>query len=304
MNMNKKVACIVVTFNRKDLLIKCLNAIKSQKYKPYTVYIIDNASTDGTKELVSDEGFYNKNVEGIHFEYVCLPENIGGSGGFYTGFKITYESAENYDAFWVMDDDGIADENQLAELLPYIDQYGYVSPNVRAIDDPSVGAFFCPPANQKVDEKGNYLGVSNPFNGILYSRELVSKVGYPEKNMFIWGDETNYDARCTKAGFSPIIVLKAIHYHPRNRQVKIASWLGHEIAVLEQDWQLYCYARNRVFNSRTLNGFTKACGRICIDFLDFFFVLKKQKQLRRLKVVVVAQFDGIKGRLKVNRKFV
>ena len=166
----KKVACIVVTFNRKDLLIKCLDAIKSQHYKPHSVFIIDNASTDGTRQLVEKNGYDSCIINGIHFEYVLLSENIGGSGGFYTGFKKAFESEENFDAFWVMDDDGIADENQLKELLPYLDKYHYVSPNVRSIENPAIGAFFTPPANQKVDNAGNYLGVANPFNGVLYSR--------------------------------------------------------------------------------------------------------------------------------------
>lgn len=301
---DKKVACIVVTYNRKDLLIKCLDAIKLQTYKPHTVYIIDNASTDGTRQLVFEKGYDNTSVNGIRFEYVLLSENIGGSGGFYTGFKVSFESPENFDAFWVMDDDGIADKNQLKELLPYLDQYHYVSPNVRSIEDPSIGAFFTPPANQIVDEYGNYLGVANPFNGVIYSRELVSKVGYPEKNMFIWGDEINYDARSAKAGYRPIIIIKALHFHPQNRQIKYKSWLGHSIALPEQDWKLYCYARNRVFNSRVINGRIKSIGRLCIDFTDFLFALLNKRQLRRIKIVIVAQLDGISGTLKENRKFV
>ena len=146
---NKKVACIVVTFNRKDLLIKCLDSIKAQTYKPHTVFIIDNASTDGTRQSVAMNGYDCSTLNGIRFEYVQLSENIGGSGGFFTGFKIAFESEENFDAFWVMDDDGIADENQLKELLPYLEKYHYVSPNVRSIENPTIGAFSPPQQTKK-----------------------------------------------------------------------------------------------------------------------------------------------------------
>lgn len=302
--IKKKVACIVVTFNRKNLLIKCLDSIQQQSYRPHTVFIVDNASTDGTRQLVCERNYLDTTINGVTYVYIQLPENIGGSGGFYTGMKTAFESDENFDAFWLMDDDGITDKDQLSSMLPYIDRYGYVSPNVRSIEDASVGAFFKPSPNQETDENGNYLGVANPFNGVLYSREVVGKVGYPVKNMFIWGDEVNYDSRCIKAGYSPIIVVKAIHFHPKNRQIKVPSWLGREIAVPEQNWKLYCYARNRVFNSRTINGLGRSLGRTCIDFLDFFFALIKLKQLRRLYVVVVAQLDGLKGVLPVSRKFV
>lgn len=300
----KKIACIIVTFNRKALLIKCLDSVNNQTYKPHTVYIIDNASTDGTRQLVADMGFDSTIVNDIKFQYVLLPENIGGSGGFYTGFKTAFESEERFDAFWVMDDDGIADKDQLNELVSYIDQYGYVSPNVRAIDDPSVGAFFTPPADQKVDEYGNYLGVANPFNGVIFSRELVNKVGFPEKNMFIWGDEINYNNRCLSHGYKPIMIKSAIHFHPLNRQIRKETWCGRTIVLPDVDWKLYCFARNRVYNSLVSNGLLKAICRSLSDLFDFLFALRKQKQIPRMKVVIVALRDGLLKDLTKSRKFI
>lgn len=301
---DKKVACIVVTYNRKDLLIKCLDAIKLQTYKPHTVYIIDNASTDGTRQLVFEKGYDNTSVNGIRFEYVLLSENIGGSGGFYTGFKVSFESPENFDAFWVMDDDGIADKNQLKELLPYLDQYHYVSPNVRSIEDPSIGAFFEPPANQSVDEYGNYLGVANPFNGVIYSRELVSKVGYPEKNMFIWGDEMNYEQRCLMAGYYPIIIIKAIHLHPKNRRVNLPTWGGRRIAVPNEDWKLYCFIRNKVFNVYITNNKYQLIRRALLEFFDYTYYFIQHRTMNRMKVLLIAIKDGLVGDLTTSRKFI
>jgi GT2 family glycosyltransferase len=43
-----KIAAVVVTYNRKDCLINCLNAIRLQTLPPDIMYIIDNHSTDGT----------------------------------------------------------------------------------------------------------------------------------------------------------------------------------------------------------------------------------------------------------------
>ena len=110
---NYKICAVVVTFNRKDLLINCLNAINEQAYKPHTVIIVDNASTDGTKDLVKQTGYYNILLNGINYQYLLLPNNQGGAGGFYNGIKTAYESKENFDAVWVMDDDGVADKKQL-----------------------------------------------------------------------------------------------------------------------------------------------------------------------------------------------
>ena len=122
--------------------------------------------------------------------------------------------------------------------------------------------------------------------------------------MFIWGDEINYDARSAKVGYFPIMIIRALHYHPQNRQIKYSSLFGRTIAIPEQDWKLYCYARNRVYNSRVINGKIKAFCRAVLDLTDFFFALLRLHQLKRIYVVLTAQKDGIKGILYVNRKFI
>lgn len=250
----KKIAAIVVTYNRKKLLAICLDAILHQEYKPHSVFIIDNASTDGTEALVNELG-YSGDKEGIRFIYVKLPENIGGSGGFYSGMKMAFESSENYDAFWLMDDDGIPDNKQLGYLESDLSKYDYLSPLVVCKDNPSVISYDGSPAQQYVDtaEDNLIIGAANPFNGVLYSRRLVDKIGYPIRDMFIWGDEINYGLRSIKAGFPPAMDVRAIHVHPRNRQ-PFEPFIGKsQIIVPKDDWKLYCLIRNRIYNVRTLS---------------------------------------------------
>lgn len=77
-NYEYNIGCVVVTFNRKNLLKRCLNAIEQQTYKPKTVYIIDNASTDGTDEYIVSAGYCNQDVNGIFFQYHKCEKNEGG----------------------------------------------------------------------------------------------------------------------------------------------------------------------------------------------------------------------------------
>ena len=60
MIMSDTIAAIVVTYNRKELLIKCLEAIRKQTHKPDAIYIIDNLSTDGTPELLLEKQYIPK----------------------------------------------------------------------------------------------------------------------------------------------------------------------------------------------------------------------------------------------------
>ena len=249
-----KVAAIVVTFNRKELLAECLSAICAQEYKPACVYVTDNASTDGTDEWIKENG-YDGEKNGVMFCYVRLPENIGGSGGFYSGMKMAYEASEKYDAFWLMDDDGIPDTKQLYYLVSDLQKHDYLSPLVVCKDDPSAISYDGSSVQQYIDAAEDHLivGAANPFNGVLYSRRLVEKIGFPVRDMFIWGDEINYGLRCIKAGFPPAMDVRAIHVHPRNRQ-PFEPFIGQsQIIVPKDDWKLYCLIRNHIYNVCTLS---------------------------------------------------
>ncbi len=254
MDTKYKICAVVVTFNRKDLLINCLNAINEQAYKPHTVIIVDNASTDGTKDLVKQTGYYNILLNGINYQYLLLPDNQGGAGGFYNGIKTAYESKENFDAVWVMDDDGVADKKQLENLVNYLQDYDYIAPLVIAQENSESLAF---------NYYGNYdvnvlkdkfdkivPGYSCPFNGILYSRQLIEKIGYPIPQLFIWGDEQNYGLRAKDAGFSPITIIDAIHIHPKDRMTFAKSLFGKPIVNIPNLWKGYCFWRNSIFNMK------------------------------------------------------
>ncbi|MCX7699187.1 MAG: glycosyltransferase, partial [Candidatus Goldbacteria bacterium] len=60
MNSQKRVCAIVVTYNRKNLLIECLEALRKQTKVLDGIYIIDNCSTDGTAELLKELGYISR----------------------------------------------------------------------------------------------------------------------------------------------------------------------------------------------------------------------------------------------------
>ena len=304
--MDYKIATVIVTFNRKELLIKCLNAVLLQSFKPHTVYIIDNASTDGTLDCVRDQGYFNTIIDGVYFTYNCLDENIGGAGGFYTGIKQAYESIEHFDGVWVMDDDGIPDKYQLENLCKYLTKYHYIAPLVLSTEDPNEPAFFSPERLSLFpqDIVGNYIGASNPFNGILYSRELIKTIGYPKKEMFIWGDEINYDLRAVRAGYIPILIKEAKHLHPKDRQIKFKTWANRSVTVPREDWKLYCLVRNRIYNTKIGYNFYSLFKRLIAEILDYTFYFIQNKSIKRLKVIFVAINDGIRNDFSYPRKFI
>lgn len=249
----RKICAVIVTYNRKDLLIKCLEAVLSQTYKPHSVYIVDNASTDGTSEFIQKKGFYNTEINSIIFQYLLLSQNTGGAGGFYNGIKKAYDSKETFDAVWVMDDDGIPDKDCLNHLQQYLDTYLYISPLVISIENPQETAFNTLPKRnidqlRKLYSNGIIKNHANPFNGVLFRRDFIEKVGFPKKEMFIWGDENEYETRASSMGIHPITVIDALHFHPQDRMTLYKDFLGRfKIVYVESELKRYCKYRNSAY---------------------------------------------------------
>ena len=206
-----QVATIIVTFNRKELLIQCIEAIYSQKFRPTIIYIIDNQSTDGTYEflkekgILTDEQIYND----ISLKYIQLPVNGGGSMGFYKGLKQAYQDGP-YDYYWVMDDDVLPEVNCLEILLEGMDENHKVCiPNRtcenfkdNAVIKMNFDNFF-----KRVEDKqviSDFTGkekievVDFAFEGPLFNSEILSEIGLPDDKYFLLFDDSDYAYRCTK----------------------------------------------------------------------------------------------------------
>jgi len=55
--MSDSVCAVVVTYNRKNLLMECLEALQRQTRPIQGIYLIDNASSDGTPELLLEKDY-------------------------------------------------------------------------------------------------------------------------------------------------------------------------------------------------------------------------------------------------------
>lgn len=110
---NLKVNAVIVTFNKLNLLKECLDGLLNQKDIQgidLQIYVVDNDSTDGTREFLMN---CESHLEQIHT--IFNSENIGGAGGFYTGIKAAMKNDVDY--LWLMDDDTIPDLTALSCLI-------------------------------------------------------------------------------------------------------------------------------------------------------------------------------------------
>lgn len=300
------IACVIVTYNRKHLLRRCLEAVASQSVRPSCVYILDNASNDGTLESIKGMGCFNTIKNGILYKYIQNPENEGGAGGFYRGMKYAIGDG-SYDALWIMDDDGEPEMNCLGNLVAYLAKYDYIAPIVLSDEDHNTCSFVPDSDYEKFRKRADKDGIvkdwASPFNGILYSAKLIQKIGYPKKEMFIWGDEINYHLRAKKSGFIPITVVKAIHYHPLCRVDSICNenTLNVTITDIAQDWKLYCTIRNRVYNLHLIyNKYVafKKTRELYRAYIHYYHSINNRSHNRLVLDAIVSGYIGYFGGLK------
>lgn len=202
--MGNTVLAIIVTYNRLECLKECIAALDKQTYKNFDLVVVNNGSTDGTKD-------YLKELT----DFIIINQtNLGGAGGFYAGMKYGFE--HGYEWVWLMDDDGVPAPNQLEELLRYGAQgYWFLNALVINKDNHNQLAFKLGDKSLEAIKKQEIIDYDiAPFNGTFIHRCVIEKSGYIKKEMFIWGDEQEYRLRLLHNGFIPRTVVKAIHYHP------------------------------------------------------------------------------------------
>lgn len=106
----KSVAAIVVSYNRRALLQECIEALLAQTQTVDAIFVIDNGSSDGSREYLDAVKANQDTV------FVVLAEsNTGGAGGFATG--ITTAFSKGFDWYWLMDDDAEPMPDALEKLM-------------------------------------------------------------------------------------------------------------------------------------------------------------------------------------------
>lgn len=211
--MDKKIIAVIVTFNRLELLKRAINFVQKQDCPIYELIVVNNGSTDGTTKWLST-------IDGIT---VINQDNVGGAGGFYAGIKAAYQRGG--DLIWCMDDDVYPSENCLSILNSYMEQnskIGIIVPRRVQAGKIVYGETMKFNLTNPLHSLNKFLkeenvGTNNlvkiegmAFEGPLISRSVIEKIGFPNKDLFIFFDDSDYSYRATIAGFDVMYCKEAI----------------------------------------------------------------------------------------------
>ncbi|AAB84849.1 MULTISPECIES: glycosyltransferase family 2 protein [Methanothermobacter] len=315
-----RVCAVVVTYNRKDLLVECLEALRRQTGPLDAIYIIDNASTDGTPELLRSRGYRDGAVienpldgSEIVIRYVRLPVNTGGAGGFHEGVKRAFH--DGYDWIWLMDDDAEPLPDSLQGLLRYADDDTAALANLKVSPDgrpqyihrgffdfDSFGTFVRPVTEDDLREETLEIDHAS-FVGILINSDSVREIGFPRKEFFLHYDDVEYCLRLRSTG--KIILVPGsliLHKEAAERGNLTKGLFGREIPVVPYDklWLRYYGVRNSIWLRRKEMGrarlFIFMVRAILLSVAAQIITGIREKPFRRVRFILSAYSDGLRGR--------
>ena len=190
------VVAVIVSFNRRDLLLESVAAVLGQSEPPDALVVVDNASEDGSAEAVLAR------FPGI--DLVPLTRNVGGAGGFAVGLA---HAITRYDATWVwaMDDDTIPTPAALAELMAGVrrdrrvalagSRVIWTDGQDHPMNTPRADPFAGRDKRRSADEAGAVPVRSSSFVSMLVRADAVLADGLPVADYFIWNDDFEFSCR-------------------------------------------------------------------------------------------------------------
>jgi GT2 family glycosyltransferase len=278
------VCAVVVTYNRSELLVRCLDRLEGQSRPPDRILVIDNASTDDTPDVLSRR-------DGIEVER--LPENVGGAGGFRHGLERAY--GEGFDWIWLLDDDTFAEDTCLEALLDGAR---------RAPEDPSVMSSVVRWRDSSLhpmngpwlrNRRGEFALAADvrlapiraaTFVSTMVHRDAVERHGLPPGHYFVWLDDIQYTARILRDGYGYAVPdSTAVHWTPQPYSTVTDTRERFYFKVRNHLWLL----RGSSFGGRERLGYARSLVSAIVTY-----VRRSPSRGRALRTVLKGVRDGLR----------
>lgn len=273
------LSIIIVNTNNRKLLNECLGSIYKNTHKAsLEIIVADNASVDGSQEMVLtlfpkvklianrvNEGFIKASNQGLRISsgrYICL-----------------------------LNDDTVTKESAFDIMVEFMDK----NPNVGACPDSHIGA--CSPKLLNTDGTFQHQGglfqkkfwlSKNPIEidfaigaCLLVRRKVVEKVGILDENLFFYNDDIDWCKRIRKAGYKIYYIPDAevVHYggysskRAFNKRLFVEGFRGG---------LYFCRKHYGNFVYHVYRLILCLCLCLCLPFFVMSYPLKREKFFDRL----------------------
>lgn len=211
-----KITVIIPNYNGIEYIGDCLDSLKEQSFKDFEVMVVDNASKDGSDDLVE------KNYKDV--KLVRLDDNYGFSRAANEGLMRTKKD----DYVILLNADTKADKDFVKALVKCIEKdenIFSVASKMIQMDKPDqydgAGDLYCSLgwayARGKDMKIGRYEKECNVFSACagacIYRRKLFEQIGYFDEFHFMYLEDVDIGYRARIMGFVNKYTPDAVVYH-------------------------------------------------------------------------------------------
>lgn len=285
----KKIAATVVTYNRKKLLLDNIKELLSQTaYDQMDIIIVDNASTDGTREALEEY------IQAGQIIYQNTGANTGASGGFCYSAK--YAAEMGYEYVWMMDDDCMPTPTALEKLLEAAaeigEDYGFVSSKVLWTDGTPClmniqGETMYRPVRDFTSKQ--VVVATATFVSLFIPIKVIKDIGVPIKEFFIWSDDWEFTRRMSLK-YKCYLINDSVVIH------KMTSNIGSNIAkdTIERLNRYSFMYRNEfyVWRREGIKGLCRYSIRVIAHIVRVLLYAKDYKW-QRIKCILKSVYKGL-----------
>ena len=287
-----KVAIIIVNYKGREDTLECLASLRGLTYPAFSVYVVDQASEDGTPEAVR-QAFPDVTV-------IENPENNGFAGGNNTGIRAALEAGAAY--VYLLNNDTVVAPNLLEPLVELAES----DPDIAVVgslmlyhSDPAIiwsaGGQIGPNGEsimQAQGENADTIG-PEPFDvdfvvgcGLLTGRGALRKLGLLDDSYFLYYEETDFCARARHNGWRNVSCPASRLWH------KVSRTTGKD-----SDLTFYYMRRNVLrYLSRYADNPKRRVQNVLLGTLRLALVLAARGQFKRSLVALRAVRDYQNGK--------
>jgi len=234
---NILVSIIIVNFNGGKFLKQCLDSLSNQTYKNIEIILVDNASTDGSGDL----------IERSYSDSVRLIKNNANYG--YARANNIGIAASKGKYVMVLNNDTEVLPTMLESLVKPIEndeQVGMCAPKIlimrdhKLIDSTGMGIYSDGTSRQRgwlEQDRGQYDQLKDVLLpsgcAALYRKSMLDQIGYFDERFFAYCEDSDLGLRARLAGWKCVFVSEAVVYH-----YYAGYWRGHsprKILMIERN---------------------------------------------------------------------
>lgn len=214
MNNCPKVFIVILNYNGKNVIKKCLTSVFKIDYSNFEVVIVDNGSTDGSFEMAKNT--FSK------ASFIKNEENLGYSAGNNVGIRFALERMAEY--VLVLNNDTDVEKDFLKKLVEEGEKNslaGILSPVI--FNGITRDVWFSGGKinwlrmkswhETDIKKKENYETEYITGCAMLIKAEVFKKSGLFDENFFLYWEDADFSIRAARAGFKNIVVSSSWIYH-------------------------------------------------------------------------------------------